>query len=60
MKFVTELPQDVLTILKKEYPDKSYQAAIKAFVRKHYSTNGVKDDKAYNHKECSSAQNLHA
>ncbi|QIR13572.1 hypothetical protein [Shewanella aestuarii] len=46
MKFVTELPQDVLAILKREYPEKSYQAAIKLFIRQYNPTNEVKDDQA--------------
>ena len=35
IKFNFELPKDCADILNDEYPDKSYQAAIKAFIRTH-------------------------
>ena len=60
MKFVTELPRDVLAILKREYPDKSYQAAIKTFVRQYNPTNEVKDDQTYYYQEPAGSQALQA
>jgi hypothetical protein len=58
MKFVTELPSDVLAILKREYPEKSYQAAIKTFVRQHNPTIEVKDDSTYYYTKPTGAQAL--
>lgn len=60
MKFVTELPKDVLAILKHEYPDKSYQAAIKNFVRQHNPTNEVTDDQTNHHTKPAGTQTLRA
>jgi hypothetical protein len=40
VKFVTELPQDVIEILRLEYPGKSYPAAIKRFIRENNPKNG--------------------
>ena len=60
MKFVTELPQDVLTILKNEYPDKSYPAALKTFVRKYNPRNGTDNDQTNYYKKPASAQALQA
>ena len=58
MKFTTELPRDVLNTLKDEYPDKSYQAAIKAFVRQYKPINGINNDKNNHNTKCASTQAL--
>lgn len=58
MRFITELPQDVIAILRQEYPDKSFPAAIKLFVRENNPRNGINDDKNNYYKKPASTQSL--